>query len=78
MSAGQVSDDTGAAALPDSLSQADWFLGDRGHDADWLRKVLQNSEIKACIPGQKSRKETINTTSGATRGEIASISYSVV
>ncbi len=30
MSAGQVSDDTGAAALLSSLPKADWFLGDRG------------------------------------------------
>ena len=30
MSAGQVSDDTGAAALQDSLPQADWFLVDWG------------------------------------------------
>ena len=30
MSAGQVSDDTGAAALLSSLPKADWLLGDRG------------------------------------------------
>ena len=29
MSAGQVSDYTGAAALLDGLPKADWFLGDR-------------------------------------------------
>ncbi len=34
MSAGQVSDYTGAAALLDSLPQADWLLADRGYDAD--------------------------------------------
>ena len=32
--AGQVSDYTGAAALLDSLPQADWFLADRGYDSD--------------------------------------------
>ncbi|WP_407672227.1 transposase, partial [Paracoccus sediminilitoris] len=57
--AGQVSDYTGAAALLDSLPQADWFLADRGYDADWLRKALQDRGIKACIPGRKSRKKTV-------------------
>ena len=49
MSAGQVSDYTGAAALLDSLLQADWFMADRGYHADLLRKALQDREIKACI-----------------------------
>ncbi len=34
MSAGQVSDHAGAAALLDSLPQADWFLANRGYDTD--------------------------------------------
>ena len=58
MSEGQVSDYTGAAALLDSLTQADWFLADRGYDADWLRQALQDRGIKACIPGRMSRKKT--------------------
>ena len=37
MTAGQVSDHTGAAALLDDLPQAHWLLGDRVHDADWRR-----------------------------------------
>ena len=53
------SDYTGAAALLDSLPQADWFLADRGYDADWLRKALQDRGIKACIPGRTSRKKTV-------------------
>jgi IS5 family transposase len=59
MSAGQVSDHTGAAALLDSLPQADWFLADRGYVADWLRKTLQDRGIKACIPGKTSRKKAV-------------------
>ena len=59
MSAGQVSDYTGAAALLDTLPQADWLLADRGYDADWLRKALQDRGIKACIPCRKSRKQTV-------------------
>ena len=34
MTAGQVSDYTGAAAFLDSLPRAQWLLGDRGSDAD--------------------------------------------
>ena len=37
MTAGQVSDYTGAAALLSSLPGADWLLADRGYDADWFR-----------------------------------------
>ncbi len=60
LSAGQVSDYTGAAALLDTLPQADWFLADRGYDADWLRKALQDRGIKACIRDRKSRQKTVN------------------
>ena len=41
MSAGQVSDYTGAAALLGRLPKADWLPADRGHDADWLRKTFE-------------------------------------
>ncbi len=46
MTAGQVNDDSGAAALPGSLPQADWLLADRGHDADWFRDALRDKGIK--------------------------------
>ena len=59
MSAGQVSDYTGAAALIGSLPDADWLLADRGYDADWFREALQNKGITPCIPGRKSRSETV-------------------
>ena len=59
MSAGQVSDYTGAAALLGNLPKADWLLADRGYDADCIRKTLQDRGIKACIPGRKSRKKTV-------------------
>ena len=57
ISAGQVSDHTGAAALLGSLPKADWLLADRGYDADWLRDALEDKGIQACIPGRKSRKK---------------------
>ena len=55
MTAGQVSDDTGAAALLDDLLKAQWLLADRGYDADWYRDALQAKGITPCIPGRKSR-----------------------
>lgn len=59
MSAGQVSDYTGAAALLRSLPEADWLIADRGYDADWFRDALKDKEIKPCIPGRKARKTTV-------------------
>ena len=44
MTAGQVSDYTGAAALLDSLPKAQWMLADRGYDADWYRDALQTPQ----------------------------------
>lgn len=38
MSAGQVSDYTGAAALLGGLPKAGWLFADRGQYADWFRE----------------------------------------
>ena len=46
----------GARALIGGLPKVDWLLGDRGYDADWFRKALQDKGIRACIPGRKQRK----------------------
>ncbi|WP_184027349.1 IS5 family transposase [Sphingomonas yantingensis] len=59
MTAGQVSDYTGAAALLDDLPNAQWLLGDRGYDADWFRDALQAKGIQPCIPGRRSRNEPV-------------------
>lgn len=72
MTAGQVSDYTGAAALLDGLPNAEWLLApshrlqandcramDRGYDADWYREALIAMGITPCIPGRKSRKKDI-------------------
>lgn len=37
MTAGQVSDYTGAAARVDDLPKAQWMLADRGYNAGWYR-----------------------------------------
>ena len=59
MTAGQVSDYTGAAALLGSLPSADWLPADRGYDADWFREALKDRGIKPCIPGRISRGKPI-------------------
>lgn len=59
MSAGQVSDYTGAAALLRELPDADWLIADRGYDANWFRHALKVREIKPCIPGRKQRKAPV-------------------
>ena len=59
MSPGQVSDDTGAAAVLGRLPKAGWLLADRGYDADWFREALKDKRIKVCIPGRKSRKKAV-------------------
>jgi transposase len=59
LTASQVSDYIGAAALIDSLPKAQWLLGDRGYDADWFREALQAKGIIPRIPGRKSLTEPI-------------------
>jgi transposase len=59
MTAGQVSDYTGAAALLDGLPKAQWLLGDRGNDADWFRDALEEKGVMPCIPGRKSRTKPV-------------------
>ena len=59
ITAGQVIDYTGAAALMNSLPEADWLLADRGYDADWFRETLVDRGTTPCIPGRKSRKKTV-------------------
>ena len=59
MTAGQVSDYTGARALLSSLPAAEWLIADRGYDADWFREALKNIGIRACIPGRRSRDKPV-------------------
>ncbi len=59
MTADQVSDDTGAAALLGSLPAAEWMTADRGYDADWFRDALKAKGIHPCLPGRKSRGKAV-------------------
>lgn len=56
LTAGQVSDYKGAAALLHTLPDAREMLGDRGYDADWFRYGLKQRGITPCIPPKKNRK----------------------
>lgn len=55
VTAGPVSDCSGAAALLRSFSKTDWF-----------RDVLKDKGVKACIPYRKGRKKAADATSAAT------------
>ena len=68
MTAGQVSDYTGAAALLDSLPKAQLMLADQGCDTDWFRDALQEKAKYAARPS--------NMTSAATNAATASRSCS--
>ena len=57
MTAGQVSDYTGAAALLGSLPKAEWLLADRGYDADWFREALKDKGIQPLHPRPEVRKK---------------------
>jgi transposase len=59
LTAGQVSDYTGAAALLGGLPSAKWLLADRGCDAHWFRDAWKDKGIKPCIPGRTSRGKPI-------------------
>lgn len=59
MTADQISDYTGAAALLARLPSVEWMLTDRGYDTDWFREALEEKGIKPCIPDRKSHEKPI-------------------
>jgi transposase len=59
MTAGRVTDDTGAAALSGSLPSAEWLIADRGYDADGFRGAVHETRIGPCVPGRTSRGRAI-------------------
>ena len=76
MTAGQVSDYTGAAALLDDLPKAQWMLADRGYDADWYREALQARGISPAFRDENPGTSPSNTTSAAIEAAAASRSCS--
>ena len=57
LTAEHVSDDIGARTLPRDLPNVDWFLGDRGYDAEGFREALQDKRIRACIAGSQTTQD---------------------
>ena len=55
ITAGQVSDYTGAAALLDDLPKAKWMLADRGYDSDALRTTMAKRGAWANIKPMPNR-----------------------
>jgi IS5 family transposase len=48
ITAGQVNDYTGAAALMNGLPEAEWLLADRVYDADWFRETFVDKGTAPC------------------------------
>jgi len=59
LTAGQVSDFTGAALLIDDFPAANHLLADKGYDATWFREALDAKGICPCIPSRKNRKQKV-------------------
>lgn len=78
MTAGQISDYIGAAALIDEFPKAQWLLTDRDYDADWFRDALEEKGIKPYIPSRKSRNESIKYENAAIGAATGSRSCSAV
>lgn len=76
MTAGQVSDYAGAAALLDDLSKAQWPLGNRGYDAGWFRDALDDKGIQPASQVGDPATRPSGTTSAATGGADVSRSSS--
>ncbi len=60
VTAGQVSDYIGARALVSSFPKAEWLLGDQCYDANWFRETLKGKGIRACTPGRRQQKKSVN------------------
>lgn len=56
LSPGQMSDAKGALALLRDLPPASTLLADKGYDADWIRKALEDKGIAPCIAARRGRR----------------------
>ncbi len=64
---GNVADITAAPALLSSLTGARHLLGDKGYDANSLRRLLNSKGVTPVIPGRANRKRPIALDSGRYR-----------
>jgi len=72
LTAGQISDYSGARKLLENVPAAKHLLAERGYDANWLREGLRAKGISRCIPPKKTEnikssmtKPCINNTIGS-------------
>ncbi len=72
ITAGQVSDDTGAATPMNGLPEAEWLLADRGYDADWFRNTLIDKGANPASPVASRARRPSSTTNADTNVAIAS------
>ncbi len=72
MSAGQVSDYTGAAALLGGLLKAGWLPADRAMTLTGSEKLGKTRGQRPALPAGRLAGKPSNTTSGATNGATAS------
>jgi transposase len=56
---GNVSDIKAAPALLERAGRIRYLLGDKGYDADSLRRSLREAGATPVIPGRRNRKRTI-------------------
>lgn len=59
MTAGEIGDYPGAAALPGSRLAAKWLIGDRGFGADSFQEALNDKGVCPGILGRKSREHPV-------------------
>ena len=59
LTAGNIADITAAPDLLKSLIGARHLLGDKGYDADALRRLLRDKGVTPVIPGRANRKKPI-------------------
>ena len=59
LTAGNVSDISAAHALLDRAGRVQYLLGDKGYDADALRRALREVGATPVIPGRRNRKRAI-------------------
>ncbi|MER9244054.1 IS5 family transposase [Mesorhizobium sp. M0482] len=68
LTAGNVSDVKAAPALLERAGPMRYLLGDKGHDADRLRRSLREGKTTPAIPGRRNRKRAIRYDQERYRG----------
>jgi transposase len=65
---GNVSDVKAAPALLERAGRMRYLLGDKGYDADSLRRVLRAAGTTPVIPGRRNRKRAVRYDQQRYRG----------